>query len=452
MAYDLTQSSEDQVGACSFPLTSDLHSSLLVLQTLSPPRENQKSNMGSPERPRSPSAMLKRSFSTPDTARLQKQAAEDSQGQQSSTGEKKRNKLGYHRTSIACSMSDFLDGLCASSCANMEVEGHCRRRKIRCIASPDVPNRCVNCIRLKKECSFYPVDQQPGTDTRPKAPPRQAGGPNASSASSSPAVGTGSPAGTPSCMMGGGVTLSGSQGATADYFSSDASGKCPTVRRGFLTNALSYAVSPNGMPAGNQYTFANQPTSGWVSTDMNSASVSKPEDMAMPWHAYPTESPISGQFSPYTQTSSASITWTSGTSEAGSHDDMAWGEFPTPMRSLSYSGESGGSHSQAPFIQMTQAQAYERRQSNFSDAYPPFPTTMAGGNPMTAVSTPTQMLPGAPFVSGVNPWQSQQLLAAQGSTPDWQYATTDGNQAMLMEDQRMAPGVTQAPSGVYYST
>ncbi|QLI72966.1 uncharacterized protein G6M90_00g100880 [Metarhizium brunneum] len=394
MAYDLTQSSEDQ--------------------TLSPPRENQKSNMGSPERPRSPSAVLKRSFSTPDTARLQKQAAEDSQGQQSSAGEKKRNKLGYHRTSIACS--------------------HCRRRKIRCIASPDVPNRCVNCIRLKKECSFYPVDQQPGTDTRPKAPPRQAGGPNASSASSSPAVGTGSPAGTPSCMMGSGVTLSGSQGATADYFSSDAS------------------VSPNGMPAGNQYTFANQPTSGWVSTDMNSASVSKPEDMAMPWHAYPTESPISGQFSPYTQTSSASITWTSGTSEAGSHDDMAWGEFPTPMRSLSYSGESGGSHSQAPFIQMTQAQAYERRQSNFSDAYPPFPTTMAGGNPMTAVSTPTQMLPGAPFVSGVNPWQSQQLLAAQGSTPDWQYATTDGNQAMLMEDQRMAPGVTQAPSGVYYST
>ncbi|KAG8427262.1 hypothetical protein J3459_007377 [Metarhizium acridum] len=287
---------------------------------------------------------------------------------------------------------------------------------------------------LKKECSFYPVDQQPGTDTRPKAPSRQAGGPNASSASSSPAVGTGSPAGTPSCMIGSGVTLSGSQGANADYFSSDAS------------------VSPNGMPAGNQYTFANQPTSGWVSTDVNSASVSKPEDMAMPWHAYPTESPVSGQFSPYTQTSSASITWTSGTSEAGSHDDMAWGEFPTPMRSLSYSGESGGSHSQAPFIQMTPAQAYERRQSNFSDVYPPFPTTMAGGNPMTAVSTPTQMPPGAPFVPGVNPWQSQQLLAAQGSTPDWQYATTDGNQAMLMEDQRMAPGVTQAPSGVYYST
>lgn len=108
---------------------------------------------------------------------------------------------------------------------NVHSKGHCRRRKIRCIASPDVPNRCVNCIRLKKECSFYPVDQQPGTDTRPKAPSRPTGGPNASSASSSPAVGNGSPAGTPSAVMGSGISASNSQGPNADYFSSDASGK-----------------------------------------------------------------------------------------------------------------------------------------------------------------------------------------------------------------------------------
>ncbi|OAA48730.1 Fungal Zn binuclear cluster domain containing protein [Metarhizium rileyi] len=395
MAYHFAQLSEDQ--------------------NLLPVKDNQQSKMGSPERSRSPNAVIKRSFSTPDTARLQKQATDDSQEQHSSTGEKKRNKLGYHRTSIACS--------------------HCRRRKIRCIASPDVPNRCVNCIRLKKECSFYPVDQQPGADTRGKVSSRQPGGPNASSTSSSPAVGAGSPAGTPSGIMSG-IAMSGSQGASADYFSSDTS------------------VSPNGIPAGTQYTFANQPTSGWVPTDMNSTSVSKPEDMAMPWHAYPTESPVSGQFPHYTQTSSTTLTWTSGTSETGSHDEMAWGEFSTPMRSLSYSGESTGSHPQAPFIQMTQAQPYERRQSNFSDVYPSFPTTVAGGNPMTAVSTPTHMVPGAPLAPGVNvsPWQPQQLLAAQGQASDWQYASPDGNEAMLMEDQRMIPGVTQAPSGVYYST
>lgn len=38
--------------------------------------------------------------------------------------------------------------------------GHCRRRKIRCIpALDDTSGRCSNCIRLKKDCQFYPVDQ-----------------------------------------------------------------------------------------------------------------------------------------------------------------------------------------------------------------------------------------------------------------------------------------------------
>lgn len=46
--------------------------------------------------------------------------------------------------------------------ANLGTKGHCRRRKIRCLLAPEDPqNRCANCIRLKKECSFFPVDQQP---------------------------------------------------------------------------------------------------------------------------------------------------------------------------------------------------------------------------------------------------------------------------------------------------
>jgi len=40
--------------------------------------------------------------------------------------------------------------------------GHCRRRKIRCLlANEDPGGRCANCIRLKKECNFYPVEHQP---------------------------------------------------------------------------------------------------------------------------------------------------------------------------------------------------------------------------------------------------------------------------------------------------
>ncbi|KAK2746300.1 hypothetical protein FQN55_005728 [Onygenales sp. PD_40] len=49
-----------------------------------------------------------------------------------SAADKKRNKLGYHRTSVAC-------------------------------------GRCENCIRLKKECHFFPVDQQPPVDKRSRA-------------------------------------------------------------------------------------------------------------------------------------------------------------------------------------------------------------------------------------------------------------------------------------------
>jgi hypothetical protein len=79
------------------------------------------------------------------------------------------------------------------------VQGHCRRRKIRCIPSPaDVQGRCVNCIRLKKECSFYPVDQPPTPDARQKQPgSRSSVGPKMSSASSSPAMAPGLPSDMP---------------------------------------------------------------------------------------------------------------------------------------------------------------------------------------------------------------------------------------------------------------
>lgn len=44
---------------------------------------------------------------------------------------------------------------------------HCRRRKIRClVAQDDAQGRCENCIRLRKECHFFPVDQQPPVEKR----------------------------------------------------------------------------------------------------------------------------------------------------------------------------------------------------------------------------------------------------------------------------------------------
>ncbi|OQU99680.1 Fungal Zn2-Cys6 binuclear cluster domain-containing protein [Cladophialophora immunda] len=73
------------------------------------------------------------------------------EGPPPSPADKKRNKLGYHRTAVACV--------------------HCRRRKIRCMSDYNDPTgRCQNCIRLKKECVFLPIDpQNPPTAKRPRS-------------------------------------------------------------------------------------------------------------------------------------------------------------------------------------------------------------------------------------------------------------------------------------------
>ncbi|KAE8145816.1 putative C6 finger domain protein [Aspergillus avenaceus] len=92
---------------------------------------------------------------------------------ESSTADKKRNKLGYHRTSVACV--------------------HCRRRKIRCLVAADDPQgRCENCIRLKKECQFFPVDQQPPIEKKSRPNSRlETASTDPSTASSSPPAGSG---------------------------------------------------------------------------------------------------------------------------------------------------------------------------------------------------------------------------------------------------------------------
>lgn len=73
-------------------------------------------------------------------------------------------------------------------------QGHCRRRKIRCIASPnDTQGRCINCIRLKKECSFFPVDQASVDDSRGRQGSRASTGAKGNSTTSSPATSTSKP-------------------------------------------------------------------------------------------------------------------------------------------------------------------------------------------------------------------------------------------------------------------
>jgi hypothetical protein len=72
----------------------------------------------------------------------------------------------------------------------LTILGHCRRRKIRCIpASGDPQSRCSNCIRLKKECLFHPVDQQTETGSSSRRGSQVQGALGGASSSSSPTNG-----------------------------------------------------------------------------------------------------------------------------------------------------------------------------------------------------------------------------------------------------------------------
>jgi hypothetical protein len=132
------------------------------------------------------STKLKRSVSTPNVRGLGIADAG------MSLADKRRNKLGYHRTSVAC-------GIWCLYKVNVQplilrIVGHCRRRKIRCLLAPDdAQNRCSNCIRLKKECNFFPVDQQPQIERRPRTASKAEArsGDASASSSSSPALGAG---------------------------------------------------------------------------------------------------------------------------------------------------------------------------------------------------------------------------------------------------------------------
>ena len=156
---------------------------LPTLPSLSSDSNQQKRKRSPSKSSMKPNKVIKKSSSTPHMARP------DGPG---SADEKKRNKLGYHRTSVAC-------GKCPTRRqphlrhSKLTIEGHCRRRKIRCVMPDDdhPSGRCSNCIRLKKECNFYPVEAGKG----PHPPQRGGSVPNHARPghSSSPVVLSGYP-------------------------------------------------------------------------------------------------------------------------------------------------------------------------------------------------------------------------------------------------------------------
>ncbi|CAK7231874.1 hypothetical protein SCUCBS95973_008070 [Sporothrix curviconia] len=227
--------------------------------------------------------------------------------------EKRRNKLGYHRTSVAC--------------------GHCRRRKIRCIPSPaDIQGRCVNCIRLKKECSFYPVDQQPPPDTRKNSTSRSSVGHHHSSAAA--AASATAPASAPIMPAPAQLPLP----SLATLADPDSRGRPQQSTQQLTMPSIQTMAPPSMKPSGGE-PFSPDPKNA-------SPNTSKAGDLNASWRSYPQESPITPAFSPYpSHAAPPSATWMPQSESTGrGGDDLAWSYPPPPPRSLSFSSDTMSSH------------------------------------------------------------------------------------------------------------
>lgn len=106
-------------------------------------------------------------------------------------GEKKRNKLGYHRASAACSEKYPQrppPKITGPAETNRRLgEACCRHRKIRCRPGSTGQKKCMQCEKLNKECKFESVSVNSGspTESRHASMSRASAGNRMASASSS---------------------------------------------------------------------------------------------------------------------------------------------------------------------------------------------------------------------------------------------------------------------------
>ncbi|KAK4239718.1 hypothetical protein C8A03DRAFT_42717 [Achaetomium macrosporum] len=390
-----------------------------------PPHASSAMDPGSsiPPRERSDSLKLKRSISTPvvGPSQSQGQTAQPNGPQQSvapghdPSGERRRNKLGYHRTSVAC--------------------GHCRRRKIRCVPSQnDVQGRCINCIRLKKECSFYPVDQQPPLDTRQKSGSRSSMGPKVPSASSSPAM----QPGIPSDIHG--------QQPYPQLAMPSIQNMAPPMKPSGSENYPPDSKMPSSASSGRAYEYAQHGMANWMSAD-TSPNSSRPSD----WRSYPSDSPITPAFSPYTpHAPPPSATWPASVGSEPPRDEIAWSSYPAPPpRSLSFGAESMPGHQQySPISQVNShsSRSYERKSSTVSadGMYPPtIATTIPGIEtiPGTTMDQNVSLSAGAVPPSSYASWQQSYSYSKPGEGYSGWYAETGDQQSS---------GHGHSGSNVYY--
>ncbi|KAI0406062.1 hypothetical protein F4802DRAFT_115213 [Xylaria palmicola] len=250
------------------------------------------------------------------------------------SGDKKRNRLGYARTNMAC--------------------GNCRKRKIRCQPVKD-DGRCSQCIRLKKDCQFYAVDQQPPPATVVRAGSRPLPKTMIASASTSTPIAPGYPGDIQTQQSYHGRTMPAGHDMRPPGMRSDSYLEDPKLATG-ASGSRSYSY--------------DQSMGSWAPTA--SSPIAKQSDVNTSWRGYPAGSPVAPGYSPYSVAGSqTSTTWapspleTSVGPDGTSRSEEAWSPYQQTARSMSFSGEHPVQYSGAP------SRTYERKGSVASDMYQP---------------------------------------------------------------------------------
>ncbi|KAL9097354.1 MAG: hypothetical protein Q9163_006364 [Psora crenata] len=350
----------------------------------------------SQQRRRKSTSALKRSASTPNVRNHHHAEAS------MTLAEKRRNKLGYHRTSIACS--------------------HCRRRKIRCLIAPNDPhNRCANCIRLKKECNFFPVDQQPPVERRPRNPSNKADPRASSSADSSPALAGGhvldqnEPFSPYQALP---LSTQGFPTSTAAWNN----GLISPMTRGTMSmlpaflqkhtadgegGFSSQAAAPLDLMSSMEFAQPSQQPCQWQSPFPDSgplsAGHSSPGDISHPYWGRQADSPLTSGYpshgsGPTSSLNSISDARSSFTSFAPSRADSVWS---APSRSLSIGVvEDFPPSYQRSVYSQSLAMDFQRRAS---EMYPPSLTTSTNSS-NTSISEPHMTPLSAPLSSPPQRW------------------------------------------------
>jgi Fungal Zn(2)-Cys(6) binuclear cluster domain len=294
--------------------------------------------------------------------------------------------------------------------------GHCRRRKIRCIpAQGDPQNRCSNCIRLKKPCNFFPVDQQPQTDAGHRADAQVQGAVGPASSSSSPTESAG-PADMPNSLPFSHLSMPPIQnigGAQIKRTRTDSFSEKKGATSHFFTSCF---PNPPLDPAYSHSHDLGPPSAGWILADSVNMSKGSSDMPSSYWRMNSHESPMTPAFSPFSSNPQLPHhpTWSPAATEPSPREEFGW---PVPQRSMSYGNhETLPHHSNYSFHHPPQSTNIRDEFSNRPsphqlDVYPPLPPTTNSlpTADVTTVATPTATSPqssgSAPPFPAAQGWQ-----------------------------------------------